>query len=68
VTVCRTLAEIEAAAFADAAGDPVPTQAQANLAHALISPHLPRMSRAQAAPHAPEAPSPPRRAAPVTQR
>ena len=47
--LCRSLAEIEAAAWADAAGDPPLTQAQANRIAAILAPHLPRMRRAQTA-------------------
>ncbi len=48
----RTLAEIEAAGAALAATWPPLTQAQADLAAAILAPHFARMKQAQAAPYA----------------
>ena len=40
MTVCRTLADVLAAADADSAGEPPLTQAQADLAAVLLAPHV----------------------------
>jgi hypothetical protein len=46
MTVCRTLAEIEAAAFAHAQAYPPLTQEQANQVAAILAPYLPGLSAA----------------------
>ena len=47
--LCRNLADIEAAAAIDAAGEPVRTQAWADTVTAILAPHLPAPQAAQAA-------------------
>jgi hypothetical protein len=40
VTICRTIAETEAAAHADALNDPPLSQATADLVAVILAPHL----------------------------
>ena len=47
--VCRTLAEIEAAAERDALAEPVRSQEWADRVAAILAPHLPAAGETQAA-------------------
>lgn len=49
MTACRTIAEIEAAAAADALAEPVRGQAWADRVAAILAPHLPAPAGTQAA-------------------
>ena len=47
--LCRTLADIEAAAAIDAADEPIRGQAWADTVTAILAPHIPAPQAAQAA-------------------
>ena len=48
--LCRTLAEVEAAALADAASDPPLSQETADLVAAILAPHRPALELAATSP------------------
>jgi hypothetical protein len=47
MTICRTIAEVQAAAVADSRADPPLSQEQADLITALLAPHRAMLIRAR---------------------